>query len=85
MLFLICSLNRSYVLPTSDLGVRTALRDSHGLDELRAPKECQALARPWRPFRTIACWYLWTNADKSHDQARAGDAPEDYHLPGVWS
>ena len=62
-MFLIFSLNRPDVLPAHDLGVRTALRDRHGLANLPAPRECPALAEHWRPYRTIASWYIWRNVD----------------------
>jgi len=62
-MFLIFALNRPDVLPVGDLGVRVALRDHHGLAELPRPAQCRALAEPWRPFRTIAIWYLWRTID----------------------
>ncbi len=62
-MFLIFALNRPDILPASDLGVRVALRDRHGLAELPAPRECHALAEAWRPYRTIASWYIWRGAD----------------------
>ncbi|MGC8642836.1 MAG: DNA-3-methyladenine glycosylase family protein, partial [Isosphaeraceae bacterium] len=62
-MFLIFSLNRPDVLPAHDLGVRTALRDRHGLANLPTPRECPALAEHWRPYRTIASWYIWRNVD----------------------
>jgi DNA-3-methyladenine glycosylase II len=62
-MFLIFVMNRPDVLPASDLGVRVALRDRHGLPELPAPRDCQALAEKWRPYRTIASWYIWRGID----------------------
>jgi DNA-3-methyladenine glycosylase II len=62
-MFLIFSLNRPDVLPAGDLGVRVGIRDRHGLAELPKPQQCRVLAEPWRPFRTIASWYLWRSAD----------------------
>jgi DNA-3-methyladenine glycosylase II len=62
-MFLIFSLNRPDVLPCHDLGIRAALRDRHGLVETPTPKDCPALAESWRPYRTIACWYIWQNVD----------------------
>ncbi len=62
-MFLIFVMNRPDVLPASDLGVRVALRDRHGLPELPAPRACHALAESWRPFRTIASWYIWRGID----------------------
>ena len=58
-MFLIFSLNRPDVLPNGDLGVRAGLRDLHGLPDLPTPAQCIPLAEPWRPFRTVAMWYLW--------------------------
>lgn len=58
-MFLIFALNRPDVLPVGDLGVRAALRDRHGLAELPKPSECAPLAEHWRPYRSIAIWYLW--------------------------
>jgi DNA-3-methyladenine glycosylase II len=62
-MFLIFVLNRPDVLPASDLGVRAGLRDRHGLAELPRPSECFALAEMWRPYRSIASWYLWRRVD----------------------
>jgi DNA-3-methyladenine glycosylase II len=62
-MFLIFVLNRPDVLPAGDLGVRAALKDRHGLTELPRPKECFALAELWRPYRSIASWYLWRRID----------------------
>lgn len=62
-MFLIFALNRPDVLPVGDLGIRSGLRDHHGLAELPPPAQCAALAEPWRPHRTVAMWYLWRRLD----------------------
>jgi len=62
-MFLISVLNRPDVLPIGDLGVRAGLRDWHGLAEIPKPAECHALAEHWRPYRSVASWYLWRNGD----------------------
>jgi DNA-3-methyladenine glycosylase II len=62
-MFLIFVMNRPDVFPASDLGVRVALRDRHGLAELPAPRDCHSLAEPWRPYRTVASWYIWRGID----------------------
>jgi DNA-3-methyladenine glycosylase II len=62
-MFLIFVLNRPDILPVNDLGVRAGLRNRHGLAELPQPRECHALAEHWRPYRSIASWYLWRGAD----------------------
>ena len=58
-MFLIFTLNRPDVLPVDDLGLQTALRDAYRLPERPKAAELRALAEPWRPYRTIATWYLW--------------------------
>ncbi len=63
-MFLIFALNRPDVLPVGDLGVRAGLKVRHGLAELPKPSECHALAEHWRPYRSIAIWYLWKGGDK---------------------
>jgi DNA-3-methyladenine glycosylase II len=74
-MFLIFVLNRPDVLPASDLGIRAAIKDRHGLAELPKPRECFALAEPWRPYRTIASWYFWRRVDTA--KALACDAVEE--------
>ena len=46
-----------------DLGIRRAVERAYGLDELPAAAELTALAEPWRPYRTLACRYLWPSLD----------------------
>jgi DNA-3-methyladenine glycosylase II len=58
-MFLIFHLEREDVLPVGDLGIRNAIRDEYGLDELPTPAEMERIAEPWRPHRTLACLYLW--------------------------
>lgn len=58
-MFLIFALRRPDVLPTADLGIRTAMRNAYGLADLPTPLEMEAIARPWRPWASVACWYLW--------------------------
>lgn len=58
-MFLIFSLGRHDVLPVDDLGLRAGVKECYGLPHLPAAKELRALAEPWRPFRSVATWYLW--------------------------
>lgn len=62
-MFLIFALRRDNVLPTGDLGVRTAIRKAYGLAELPKTCEVESLARGWHPYCTVACWYLWRSLD----------------------
>ncbi|MDB5351215.1 MAG: alkA 1 [Planctomycetota bacterium] len=62
-MFLVFCLNRRDILSVGDLGVRVGLREFHGLAEDPSPAECVRLAEPWRPFRSVAMWYLWRSLD----------------------
>ena len=62
-MFLIFSLGRMDVFPHQDLGIRTALRNLYGLDDLPDPETSHELARPWRPFATLASWYCWRSLE----------------------
>jgi DNA-3-methyladenine glycosylase II len=62
-MFLIFSLGRLDVLPVDDLGVRSALKRLHGLDDLPTKQHCFELAAPWRPYATIGSWYCWRSLD----------------------
>jgi DNA-3-methyladenine glycosylase II len=70
-MFLIFALNRPDVLPVTDLGIRAALRDLHNLPDLPKPGQCVALTERWRPYRSVAMWYLW----KDGGAARAATPP----------
>jgi DNA-3-methyladenine glycosylase II len=58
-MFLMFFLERPDVLPTGDLGIRNAAKLAYELDEVPAPGELTRIAEPWRPYRTLACIYLW--------------------------
>jgi DNA-3-methyladenine glycosylase II len=58
-MFLIFALGRLDVLPVDDLGLRAGVRDCYQMAELPNRKSLQALAEPWRPYRTVATWYFW--------------------------
>ncbi|HEU0024185.1 MAG TPA: DNA-3-methyladenine glycosylase [Thermoleophilaceae bacterium] len=62
-MFLIFHLGRPDVLPVGDLGIRRAAQLIHGLDDLPTPAELERLAEPWRPYRSLACLYLWRSLD----------------------
>jgi len=60
---LMFSLGRSDVLPVGDYGVRKGIRELYGLAELPKPAEMERIAEPWRPYRTVASWYVWRHLD----------------------
>lgn len=58
-MFLIFALRRTDVLPTGDLGVRSAMKLAYELETLPSPEEMRRIAAPWRPYSSVASWYLW--------------------------
>lgn len=62
-MFLIFCLNRPDVFPLDDLGVRKMAGEIHGLKEMPTKKELLELGEKWRPWRTVASWYLWRYGD----------------------
>ena len=60
-MFLIFHLGRPDVLAVGDLGLRRAAMLSYHLRKLPSPRRFTTLARPWRPWRSVGCWYLWAS------------------------
>ena len=64
-MFLMFQLGRPDVLPVGDLGIRRAIERLYGLDAIPAPAETERIAEPWRPWRSLACRYLWESLDNA--------------------
>jgi DNA-3-methyladenine glycosylase II len=60
-MFLLFHLGRPDVLPVGDLGIRRAAMIAYRLGKLPQPARLVTLARPWRPWRSVASWYLWAS------------------------
>jgi len=58
-MFLIYSLERADVLPVDDYGVREGYRRLKRLETAPTPRQMRELGQAWRPWRTVAAWYLW--------------------------
>ena len=62
---LMFTLHRPDVLPLDDVGIQNAMVKHYKLN--RKTKNFQSrmekIASPWRPYRTLACWYLWKSLD----------------------
>jgi DNA-3-methyladenine glycosylase II len=59
-IFLILALNRQDVLPADDFGLKKAMKDLFGLSALPQKRsQVTAVAEAWRPWRSLAAWYLW--------------------------
>ena len=64
-MFLIFTLNRPDVLPVDDLGLREGVREVYGLSERPGAKALTELGERWRPYRTVATWYVWRRGTAS--------------------
>jgi DNA-3-methyladenine glycosylase II len=64
-MFLMFQLGRPDVLPLGDLGIRRAIRQLYELPEVAGHKELTRLGELWRPYRTLACLYLWASLDNA--------------------
>jgi DNA-3-methyladenine glycosylase II len=62
-MFLMFALRRTDVLPLGDLGIRMAIRKAYALEELPPPAQMMAIAEAWRPYCSVASWYLWRSLD----------------------
>jgi 3-methyladenine DNA glycosylase/8-oxoguanine DNA glycosylase len=62
-MFLMFTLRRPNILPTGDFGVRTAIKKHYNKRKLPKPEMMEKIAKPWAPYRSIACWYLWQSLD----------------------
>ncbi len=64
-MFLMFRLGRADVLPLDDLGLRGAIRRAYGLRKAPSRDRVVRIAEAWRPYRTLACFYLWRSLERS--------------------
>ncbi len=63
-MFLIFALRRPDVFfPVNDLGLRNAIQRTYRMRQPPKPDRMLKIATPWRPYCSIACWYLWRSLD----------------------
>jgi DNA-3-methyladenine glycosylase II len=62
-MYLMFRLGRGDVLPVDDLGIRSAMRRAYGMRALPKKDRMHRIAEPWRPYRSVACFYLWKSLD----------------------
>lgn len=62
-MFLMFRLHRPDVLPVGDLGIVTAVQRAYGLRKRPSPDRLQRIGEAWKPYRSVACWYLWRSLD----------------------
>jgi 3-methyladenine DNA glycosylase/8-oxoguanine DNA glycosylase len=71
-MLLMFRLGRPDVLPVSDYGVRQGFRHVYGKQELPTPKELLAHGERWRPYRSVASWYMWRAVDLEKQKTKKG-------------
>src|SRR3954468_4592814 len=62
-MFLMFRLGRLDVLPDLDLGIRNAIKKAYRVRGVPNAKRIAKIGAPWRPYASIACWYLWRSLD----------------------
>jgi DNA-3-methyladenine glycosylase II len=63
-MFLIFSMGRLDVLPVGDLGLKKGIRLMYSMSELPTEDKIISIAESWRPYRTVATWYIWKSLNK---------------------
>jgi DNA-3-methyladenine glycosylase II len=69
-MFLIFRLGRPDVLPIHDYGVQKGFAITYGKKAIPKPKELAAFGERWRPYRTVASWYMWRAIEQAPNKAR---------------
>ena len=64
-MFLMFRLHRPDVLPVGDLGIVKAVQRAYKLRLAPTPVRLTRLGENWRPYRSVACWYLWASLDNA--------------------
>jgi DNA-3-methyladenine glycosylase II len=62
-MFMMFRLGRADVLPDGDLGIQNAVQRAYRLRARPTPARVVTIGRPWRPYATVASWYLWRSLD----------------------
>jgi len=67
-MFLMFRLRRPDVLPVDDLGIVTAIQRLYGLRKKPKAARIIKIGEAWRPYRTVACWYLWRSLENTPEE-----------------
>jgi DNA-3-methyladenine glycosylase II len=62
-MFLMFRLHRPDVLPVGDLGIVNAIKRQYRLRKTPTPDRIRKIGEAWKPYRSVACWYLWRSLD----------------------
>ncbi len=64
-MFLMFRLHRPDVLPVADLGIIRAIQKAYRLRKPPAPKRILTIGQAWKPYRSVAAWYLWASVESA--------------------
>lgn len=70
-MFLIFRLHRPDVWPIGDLAIVKALQRFHGFRKVPKVKKLEKMGEAWRPYRSLAAWYLWASLSLKAEESRA--------------
>jgi len=62
-MFLMFALKRPDIMPTVDFGINMAIKKAYNKRKVPKPKDILKISEKWRPYRSVACWYLWRSVD----------------------
>jgi DNA-3-methyladenine glycosylase II len=65
-MFLMFRLHRPDVLPVGDLGILTAVQRAYRMRKRPTPERLLKLGEAWKPYRSVACWYLWRSLENGN-------------------
>jgi DNA-3-methyladenine glycosylase II len=82
-MFLIFRLGRPDVLPIHDLGVKKGWSITYGKKHMPKPKELLAFGERWRPYRTVASWYMWRACQRAGNAAMRKIRPAPPRKPNL--
>src|SRR2546427_10519780 len=80
-MFLIFRLGRPDVFPIHDLGVKKGWAITYGKKHMPKPKELLAFGERWRPYRTVASWYMWRACQRAGNAAMRKIRPAKARKP----
>jgi DNA-3-methyladenine glycosylase II len=80
-MFLIFRLGRPDILPIHDLGVKKGWSITYGKKHMPKPKELLAFGERWRPYRTVASWYMWRACQRAGNAAMRKIRPVKVRKP----
>jgi DNA-3-methyladenine glycosylase II len=69
-MLLIFRLTRPDVFPAGDLGIVKAVQKAYNLRKTPDVKRLQAIAERWRPYRSVASWYLWASLENKQVESK---------------